>query len=78
VRDLANDAKSGIAPDMALDKANIMNPGTKNTELVCRDNSMELCATYNVAPMAKGVPRKTGMVCVSFLYGTEGPSRGGG
>jgi hypothetical protein len=78
VGNLANDAKARIAPEMALDKADIMNSGTENTELVCCDNSMELCATYNVAPMAKDVPRKTGMVCVSFLYGTEGPSRGGG
>lgn len=78
VGDFANDAEAGIAPKVALNKADIVNSDTENTELVCCDSSMELGAAYNVAPMANGVPRKTGMTCSSFLYGTEGPSRGEG
>lgn len=74
VGDLADGSEAGIAPEVALDKTDIMNSGTGIS--VCCDSSMELA--YNVAPMANGVPRKTGMTCSSFLYGTEGPSRGGG
>lgn len=33
---------------------------------------------YNAAPITSGMPRKTGIDWVSFLYGTEGPSRGSG
>ena len=81
MRDLANDMKTCIAPEMALDKANVMDPVVKrmSDKVVARCKvAAVLFRAYNAAPITSGMPRKTGMDCVSFLYGTGGPSRASG
>lgn len=78
--DFADDVEAGIAPEVALNEANIMDSSWKSDALASlpRCTAMSPVASYIVALIAKGVPRNTGIVCVSFLYGTLGPSWGSG
>lgn len=72
IRNFVNNIKASVAPEVALDKANIMYPDAESISifrvLPRRFQAHEhLIGAYKVAPMAKGRPRKTGMVWVSFL-----------
>ena len=79
MRDLANNMKACNAPEMALDKANVMDPVVKReSDKVVMGCKVVLFRAYNAAPITSGMPRKTGMDWASFLYGTGGPSRASG
>lgn len=71
-----DDVKASVTPDPALDKADVLDPRTELAKALV--SLLQMRVKYNAAPITSGMPRKTGIDWVSFLYGAEGPSRGSG
>lgn len=63
VVDFANNAKPSIPPEMALNEPDIVY-SVRRSALWMEWYGV---SSYNVAPMAKGRPRNTGIDWVSFL-----------
>lgn len=62
--DLAYNMEAGIAPEMALDEPDVL---YSEKQVSLEDQLSRTDFPYSVAPMAKGMPLKTGIDCVSFL-----------
>lgn len=62
--DFPDDTEAGVTPEMVLDEADIMDPETVSYLSI---GGYDVRAAYSAAPMARGIPRKTGIDWVSFL-----------